>query len=84
DLSLLADAVLQVAIGWAWARFGKAHRPDPRLAVIAYGKLGGKELGYGGDLDVVFVFDDDDENAAEIYAGFVRRLITWLTLRTAA
>ncbi|MDP1346694.1 hypothetical protein, partial [Klebsiella pneumoniae] len=60
------------------------HRPDPRLAVIAYGKLGGKELGYGGDLDVVFVFDDDDENAAEIYAGFVRRLITWLTLRTAA
>jgi glutamate-ammonia-ligase adenylyltransferase len=84
DLSLLADAVLQVAIQWAWARFGKAHRPQPRLAVIAYGKLGGKELGYGGDLDVVFVFDDDDENAAEIYGAFVRRLITWLTLRTAA
>jgi glutamate-ammonia-ligase adenylyltransferase len=84
DLSLLADAVLQIAITWAWARFSKAHRPDPRLAVIAYGKLGGKELGYGGDLDVVFVFDDDDENAAEIYGAFVRRLITWLTLRTAA
>jgi glutamate-ammonia-ligase adenylyltransferase len=84
DLSLLADAVLQVAIQWAWARFGKAHREQPRLAVIAYGKLGGKELGYGGDLDVVFVFDDEDENAAEIYGAFVRRLITWLTLRTAA
>jgi len=84
DLSLLADAVLQIAIQWAWARFGKAHRPDPQLAVIAYGKLGGKELGYGGDLDVVFVFDDDDENASEIYGAFVRRLITWLTLRTAA
>ncbi len=84
DLSLLADAVLQIAITWAWARFGKAHRPEPRLAVIAYGKLGGKELGYGGDLDVVFVFDDDDENAAELYGAFVRRLITWLTLRTAA
>lgn len=84
DLSLLADAVLQIAITWAWARFGKAHRPQPRLAVIAYGKLGGKELGYGGDLDVVFVFDDEDENAAEIYGAFVRRLITWLTLRTAA
>ncbi|MGQ3054696.1 MAG: DUF294 nucleotidyltransferase-like domain-containing protein, partial [Roseateles sp.] len=84
DLSLLADAVLQIAITWAWARFGKAHRADPRLAVIAYGKLGGKELGYGGDLDVVFVFDDDDENASEIYGAFVRRLITWLTLRTAA
>jgi len=84
DLSLLADAVLQIAIDWAWARFNKAHRPDPRLAVIAYGKLGGKELGYGGDLDVVFVFDDDDENASEIYGAFLRRLITWLTLRTAA
>jgi glutamate-ammonia-ligase adenylyltransferase len=84
DLSLLADAVLQIAIQWAWARFSKAHRPDPQLAVIAYGKLGGKELGYGGDLDVVFVFDDEDENAAEIYGAFVRRLITWLTLRTAA
>ena len=81
---LLADAVLQIAIVWAWARFKQAHRAMPRLAVIAYGKLGGKELGYGGDLDVVFVFDDDDENAAEIYGAFVRRLITWLTLRTAA
>jgi glutamate-ammonia-ligase adenylyltransferase len=84
DLSLLADAVLQITMQWAWARFGKAHRASPRLAVIAYGKLGGKELGYGGDLDVVFVFDDDDENALEIYSAFVRRLITWLTLRTSA
>ena len=84
DLSLLADAVLQITIQWAWARFKQAHREQPRLAVIAYGKLGGKELGYGGDLDVVFVFDDDDERAAEVYGAFVRRLITWLTLRTAA
>ncbi|MFN3860001.1 MAG: bifunctional [glutamate--ammonia ligase]-adenylyl-L-tyrosine phosphorylase/[glutamate--ammonia-ligase] adenylyltransferase [Roseateles sp.] len=88
DLSLLADAVLQIAIQWAWARFNKAHREQPRLAVIAYGKLGGKELGYGGDLDLVFVFDDEDpdENtsASEIYGAFVRRLITWLTLRTSA
>ena len=65
-------------------RAPRAHRPQPRFAVIAYGKLGGKELGYGGDLDVVFVFDDEDENASEIYGAFVRRLITWLTLRTAA
>jgi glutamine synthetase adenylyltransferase len=37
-----------------------AHRADPQLAVIAYGKLGGKELGYGSDLDVVFVYDDPE------------------------
>jgi len=84
DLSALADATLQCAINWAWARLKQAHAPAPRFAVIAYGKLGGKELGYGGDLDVVFLFDDADENAFEIYGAFVRKLITWLTLRTAA
>jgi [glutamine synthetase] adenylyltransferase / [glutamine synthetase]-adenylyl-L-tyrosine phosphorylase len=84
ELSALADATLQCAIDWAWARLKQAHRPSPRFAVIAYGKLGGKELGYGGDLDVVFLFDDEDENAHEIYAAFVRKLITWLTVRTAA
>lgn len=84
ELSALADAVVQCAINWSWARLKQRHREQPRLAVIAYGKLGGKELGYGGDLDVVFLYDDDDERAAEIYGAFVRRLITWLTLRTSA
>ena len=84
DLSALADAVLSCAIRWAWALHAKQHRPDPQLATVAYGKLGGKELGYGSDLDVVFVFDDVYENAAEVYGGFVRKLITWLTVRTAA
>jgi len=88
DLSALADAVLDTTIGWCWARLKQAHRPDPRLGVIAYGKLGGKELGYGSDLDVVFVYDDSDEpdkdRAQEVYGTFVRKLITWLTLRTAA
>jgi len=88
DLSALADAVLTIAQRWAWARFPKRHRDDCGLAVIAYGKLGGKELGYGSDLDVVFLYDDGDEadkdHALEVYGAFVRKLITWLTLRTAA
>ncbi len=84
ELSALADAILQCAIDWCWQRLKQAHRPDPQFAVIAYGKLGGKELGYGGDLDVVFLFDDPHENAGEIYGAFVRKLITWLTIRTAA
>jgi [glutamine synthetase] adenylyltransferase / [glutamine synthetase]-adenylyl-L-tyrosine phosphorylase len=88
DLSALADAIVETAIGWAWSMFKLRHRPAPAFAVIAYGKLGGKELGYGSDLDVVFLYDDADEpdrdRAQEIYAGFVRKLITWLTLRTAA
>jgi [glutamine synthetase] adenylyltransferase / [glutamine synthetase]-adenylyl-L-tyrosine phosphorylase len=88
DLSALADAVLDCTVRWAWAHLRQRHRETPQLAVIAYGKLGGKELGYGSDLDVVFVFDDHDEpdadKAAEVYGAFVRKLITWLTLRTAA
>lgn len=88
DLSALADAVLECALRWAWAHLRQRHREAPQVAVIAYGKLGGKELGYGGDLDVVFLFDDRDEpdtdKAVAVYAAFVRKLITWLTLRTAA
>ena len=88
DLSALADAVVGTAIRWAWTDFRMRHRDEPRFAVIGYGKLGGKELGYGSDLDVVFLYDDADEpdadRAQEIYGAFVRRVITWLTLRTAA
>ncbi|MEO7056858.1 MAG: glutamine-synthetase adenylyltransferase, partial [Caldimonas sp.] len=83
----LADATLSCALRWAWKHLKSAHRDEPQLAVIAYGKLGGKELGYGSDLDVVFLYDDPDteaDKAAEVYAAFVRKLITWLTMRTAA
>jgi glutamate-ammonia-ligase adenylyltransferase len=52
--------------------------------VIAYGKLGGKELGYASDLDLVFVYDDDDEAAPERYARLAQRLISWLTSMTGA
>ena len=55
---------------------------SPQLAIIAYGKLGGKELGYGSDLDIVFVYEDDHEQAGEVYAVLVRKLINWLTVKT--
>ena len=88
DLSALADAVLDISLRWCWAGLKQRHRDITGLAVIAYGKLGGKELGYGSDLDVVFVYDDEAESdkqaAQEAYAAFVRKLITWLTVRTAA
>ena len=88
DLSALADATLDCAQRWAWRHLKQRHREEPRFAVIAYGKLGGKELGYGSDLDVVFLYDaegdEDPDRSAEVYGAFVRKLITWLTLRTAA
>jgi glutamate-ammonia-ligase adenylyltransferase len=82
DLSALADAVLRVTTRWCWSRLRKKHCEHPRFAIIAYGKLGGKELGYGSDLDIVFVFEDDDEQAPEVYANLVRKIINWLTVKT--
>ncbi len=82
DLSALAEAVLALALNWCWLRLKNAHQKTPDIAVIAYGKLGGKELGYGSDLDLVFVYDDADDNAGEIYATLVRRVINWLTVKT--
>lgn len=82
DLSALAEAVLALALNWCWLRLKNAHQKQPDIAVIAYGKLGGKELGYGSDLDLVFVYDDGDDNAGEVYAALVRKVINWLTVKT--
>ena len=82
DLSALADAVLNITVRWVWQRMKQRHREAPQIAILAYGKLGGKELGYGSDLDIVFVYDDPDEKAGEIYAAYVRKLIHWLNVKT--
>ncbi|MBC7918042.1 MAG: bifunctional [glutamate--ammonia ligase]-adenylyl-L-tyrosine phosphorylase/[glutamate--ammonia-ligase] adenylyltransferase [Rhodoferax sp.] len=82
DLSALAESVLRVTTRWCWERLKSRHRDAHQLAVIAYGKLGGKELGYGSDMDLVFVYDDEDERASEVYAALVRKLINWLTVKT--
>jgi glutamate-ammonia-ligase adenylyltransferase len=83
DLSALADAVLRMTARWCWDRLKTRHREEPAIAIIGYGKLGGKELGYGSDLDIVFVYDDEDERAQEIYASYVRKMINWMTVKTA-
>ena len=83
DLSAMADAVLRVTAEWCWSCLKNRHRETPQFAIIAYGKLGGKELGYGSDLDIVFVYEDADERAPEVYASFVRKLINWFTVKTA-
>ncbi len=82
DLSALADTILRLSLRWVWQRLRQRHQAVPQLAILGYGKLGGKELGYGSDLDIVFVYQDDHPQAGEIYAQLVRRLINWLTVKT--
>lgn len=83
ELSLLADTTLKVTARWCWDRLKQRHRADPCFAILGYGKLGGKELGYGSDLDIVFVYEDEDERAPDAYAAYVRKIINWLSTKTA-
>ena len=83
-LSELADRALDLALTECWRMLKGTHRVAPEFAVIAYGKLGGKELGYASDLDLVFIYDDADEHAAEIYARLAQRLITFIDTQTTA
>ncbi|MEW5967424.1 MAG: bifunctional [glutamate--ammonia ligase]-adenylyl-L-tyrosine phosphorylase/[glutamate--ammonia-ligase] adenylyltransferase [Pseudomonadota bacterium] len=83
-LSHLADTLLAETLARCWAGLKTRHRDDPRFAVIGYGKLGGKELGYASDLDLVFLYDDDDARAQEVYARLAQRINTWLGTLTPA
>jgi len=71
-LSWIAEAILQESLDLAWRYMVARHgRPvstrdgavcDTGFAVVAYGKLGGLELGYGSDLDLVFLHSGESEN----------------------
>jgi len=70
-LSWIAEAVVEQTLDLAWQHLVRKHgRPvctsdgsvcDTGFAVIAYGKLGGLELGYGSDLDLVFLHSGESE-----------------------
>jgi len=81
-LSELACVILAEVLRLAWEGLRTRHRPDPRFAIIGYGKLGGKELGYATDLDIIFLYDDDAPEAPEQYARLAQRISGWLTLLT--
>jgi [glutamine synthetase] adenylyltransferase / [glutamine synthetase]-adenylyl-L-tyrosine phosphorylase len=88
-VSALADVLLAATLDACWAQIAGRQAPPPRFAIVGYGKLGGKELGYASDLDLVFLYDVDAgdpeaEARHERYARLAQRLITWLTSNTAA
>ena len=75
-LSELADLMLRHVLRLSWATVRKRHRDEPKFAIIGYGKLGGKELGYASDLDLIFLYDDDHPEAQENYARLAQRINT--------
>ncbi|HEX7387829.1 MAG TPA: bifunctional [glutamate--ammonia ligase]-adenylyl-L-tyrosine phosphorylase/[glutamate--ammonia-ligase] adenylyltransferase [Castellaniella sp.] len=87
-LSALADLLLSETIHRVWPQvLPRALRTSPgtpHFAIIAYGKLGGKELGYASDLDLVFLYDDPDQEASERYAKLGRRMASWLATLTSS
>jgi len=83
-LSELADIMVDLALKFAWKKVLTRHREEPKFAVISYGKLGGKELGYSSDLDMVFLYEDEDPNAEQVYSRLSTRLNTWLSAQTSA
>ena len=83
-LSELADIMLDLTLRYAWRKIAKRHIEVPHFAIISYGKLGGKELGYASDLDVIFLFDDRAPEAQENYARLAMRINTWISSQTSA
>ena len=83
-LSDLAATVLDEVLRLAWNALRTRHREQPQFSIIGYGKLGGKELGYASDLDIIFLYDDEDQSAPETYARLAQRINTWLTSATSA
>ncbi len=83
-LSDLATIILEEVLQLSWRGLRQRHRDNPLFTIVGYGKLGGKELGYASDLDIVFVYDDPAPEAAENYARLAQRINNWLTSVTAA
>ena len=101
-LTWLAEAVLEAVLRVAWSDLADRHGiPRYRLdgvdqeagfGIVAYGKLGGLELSYGSDLDIVFLHNSsgakqmtDGEKPLDnalFFSRLVRRLVHFLTTQT--
>ena len=99
-LTALAGTLLKTALQRAFAQTRGRHgdlpglsHPEEGFAIIAYGKMGGLELGYGSDLDLVFLYSGNDARetqgpkpvtAGEYYARLAQRILHILNANTPA
>jgi len=79
-LTTLADATLEQAYAFAIGEHApEGSRPDAKgLALIGMGKLGGREIGYGSDLDLLFVHEASDDAASERTSRIAQRILRLL------
>ncbi|MGO8690630.1 MAG: bifunctional [glutamate--ammonia ligase]-adenylyl-L-tyrosine phosphorylase/[glutamate--ammonia-ligase] adenylyltransferase, partial [Thermoguttaceae bacterium] len=96
QISYLADAILEAALRAAWRKLrqqrGTPRGPDGRPArfvVLGMGKLGGRELNYSSDIDLIFLYDADGEtdgprpvSNSEFFDHLARELVRLLTEAT--
>lgn len=80
ELSLLADKLIAAALHCAWQVLAPGQ-PLPHFAVVAYGRLGAKEMGYASDLDLVFLYEGDADEL-EQPTRLAQRLTSWLSTAT--
>jgi len=98
-LTWIAEVLIDTVLGLAWQITAKRHGVPPgttpetpgHFGVIAYGKLGGIELSYSSDLDLVFLYDGDDSEptnggnpiaTADFFTRLGRRIIHLMTADT--
>jgi len=83
QLSDLADVCVEACFSLAQAEVEKRWGArDATMVVVALGKLGGRELGYHSDLDLLFLYSSPGEHAEnhEYFARIAQKLISHLTL----
>jgi len=96
NLTYLAEVIIEQAVAVARAelvqRHGEPQADNAGFAVIGYGKLGGLELSYASDLDLVFVFDGAEGETAgprvidntRFYTRLAQRVVHVLSAQTYA
>lgn len=81
-LCMVAEAVLEVGIQLAWDIVSKTHKSKykkMKMQILGMGKLGGQEMSYNSDLDVIFIYQGDDR---EFYSKLGQKVISILSVPT--
>ncbi|MGY3944978.1 bifunctional [glutamate--ammonia ligase]-adenylyl-L-tyrosine phosphorylase/[glutamate--ammonia-ligase] adenylyltransferase [Aeromonas tecta] len=98
-LTWLAEAITEEVVNQAWIQMSERYGVPPEVtlsgqrgfAVVAYGKLGGIELGYGSDLDLVFLHGGDPNSytdgpksidSRQFYLRLAQRILHLFSTRT--